>query len=196
MDPHLLVKTAWKRGLDGIAITDHNTIKGALKAKEENTIKDFEVIIGSEIKAADGGEILAYYLSEEIKPGPFADIIDKLRQQDAVIAFAHPFDIVRKHFKASQVRRADIDALEVLNGRISLPFFNWRAKRFAAKKRVAGIAGSDAHFLFEVGRCYTQFEGELRDAITKRKTRAFGSSLYAYAGYASSVMQKVSSFIR
>jgi len=43
-----IVKTAIKNGLDGVAITDHDTIKGGLKAKEYEQ-KDFQVIVGSEI---------------------------------------------------------------------------------------------------------------------------------------------------
>ena len=59
-----IIKKAKKTSLDGIAITDHNIIKGALEAKKLNKNKDFEVIVSSEIKT-DNGEILAYYINEE-----------------------------------------------------------------------------------------------------------------------------------
>src|SRR3990167_1868027 len=47
--PEILLKTAKERGLNGIAVTDHNTIEGALRIKNLNKDKNFEVIIGEEI---------------------------------------------------------------------------------------------------------------------------------------------------
>ena len=49
IDPEILVKIAIKKGLSGIAVTDHNSIKGGLKAKEFAN-ENFEVVVGSENK--------------------------------------------------------------------------------------------------------------------------------------------------
>ena len=46
LKPQTILKLAKKRRLDGIAITDHHEIKGALEIKKLNNGKDFEVIIG------------------------------------------------------------------------------------------------------------------------------------------------------
>ena len=70
LKPEILLKIAKKRGLNGIAITDHNVVEGALKVKKLNKDKDFEVIVGEEI-STDAGEVLAYYLNKEIKKGKF-----------------------------------------------------------------------------------------------------------------------------
>ena len=55
-EPKMMVKTASKLGLSGIAVTDHNTIKGGLEAKKYET-KEFQVFVGSEIKT-DHGEVI------------------------------------------------------------------------------------------------------------------------------------------
>ena len=45
MEPAELLKVTKKRGLNGIAVCDHNTIEGALLAKKLNKDKNFEVIV-------------------------------------------------------------------------------------------------------------------------------------------------------
>lgn len=65
VEPEVIVKTAQKRGLSGVAVTDHNTIKGGLKAKKYET-EDLRVIVGSEIET-NRGEVIGLFLSEEIK---------------------------------------------------------------------------------------------------------------------------------
>ena len=72
LDPEKIVKIAAKRGLNGVAITDHNTIIGGLKAKNYET-EDFKVIVGSEI-STERGEIIGLFLKEEIKPGNVQEV--------------------------------------------------------------------------------------------------------------------------
>ncbi len=172
--PEKLLETAKKRGLDGIAITDHNTIKGALKVKKLNKDRNFEVIVGEEIKT-EAGEILAYYLKKEIEPGRFKDVILEIKKQKAICAIAHPFAHFRKKLKMDLAQiKANLDAVEVFNARALLKRENRKARKLAEKLNLAMIAGSDAHFCHEIGRAYTLFNGTLRNAIKKKKTTAKG----------------------
>ena len=50
VEPEKIVKTAEKRGLAGIAITDHDTIKGGLMAKKFKT-ENVEVIVDVKLPA-------------------------------------------------------------------------------------------------------------------------------------------------
>jgi len=59
IEPYEIVKMAKKRGLDGIAITDHNMIKGGLETKKYET-DDLKVIIGSEV-LTEKGEITVFF---------------------------------------------------------------------------------------------------------------------------------------
>jgi hypothetical protein len=178
LEPSLLLKLAVKKGLDGIAVTDHNSIKGALTARKLNKNKDFEVIIGSEIKT-DKGEVLALYIDEEIRPGDFEDVIDSIKKQGGLAAIAHPFTIglLRKRAKLDFDKiKNKIDAIETFNSRMIFDFLNKKAQTVAEKFNIAQTAGSDSHFRWEIARAFTIFDGDLRKALKNRKTEVQGSN--------------------
>jgi predicted metal-dependent phosphoesterase TrpH len=190
MEYAALLKRAKLIGLDGIAITDHNTIKGALEVRKLNKDSDFEVIIGEEIKTTDGGEVLGYYLKEEIRPALFVDVVNEIKKQGGIVSISHPKDIFRAHFRDILLKKAKLDAIEVWNGRYLIPSFKNAAQNVAENFGIAKLAGSDAHFLFELGKCYTEFEGDLRSAIKKRTTIPHGSSFHAGAGYICTILRR------
>ena len=105
------MKIAIRKGLNGVAITDHNSIKGGLMAKSfEND--NFRVIVGSEI-TTDRGEVIGLFLSEEIAPGNFGDVIAEIRDQGGLVILPHPFDRLRStafHPQSEDIRM--IDAVE------------------------------------------------------------------------------------
>jgi predicted metal-dependent phosphoesterase TrpH len=149
--PEKLLATCRRRGIDRVVITDHNTIQGALHAKE---LDPERVIVGEEINTTEG-ELLAVYVSEEIPPGlaPL-EAITRLREQDALISVSHPFDKIRKgHWELEALLNIlpHIDAIETFNARCLWPGFNRRAARFAREHQIPGTHGSDAHAAFEIG---------------------------------------------
>src|SRR5690606_31520374 len=88
-----IIRAVQQRGLDAIAVTDHNTIRGACELAER---APFPVIIGEEIRT-DVGEVIGYFLSEEIPRGLSLDeTIARIRAQGGVIAVPHPLDRVRR----------------------------------------------------------------------------------------------------
>lgn len=172
MDPHLLIQEAIEKELDGFAITDHNTIEGAIEATDivkEEQLK-LEVIIGEEI-TTDRGEILAYFIDEVIEPGSFEDVIAAIRRSGGLSAIPHPFDKVRKGFSGTEEILGEVDAIEVINSRC---LFNKRALDLSSERNKPTIGGSDAHFRREVGRAWTEFPAEPRRSILEGKTRAVG----------------------
>jgi hypothetical protein len=177
--PKLIIKKAKKQGLNGIAITDHNTIKGSLEAKRINKDKNFEIIPAAEIKT-NKAEILVYYLQEEIKERDFFDVVDKIKEQDAIAVIAHPYTILRSRLKL-QIKevRNKIDGLECFNGRTLFNFENTVAEKYAEKFNLAKTGGSDSHNLFEIGSAYTMFDNSLKQAIKKRTTIVKGKINYS-----------------
>ena len=173
-----ILKKAKEKGLNGVAITDHNTIKGAAKAKKLNKDKSFEVIVGEEIMT-DIGEVLAYYLKKEIKPGKFEDVIRQIKKQDAVCAIAHPYTFGLRKGIGNVFGVKEANAVETFNSRCLTSFENRRARKLAKRMRSAETGGSDAHFPWEIGKGYTLFEGNLRDAIKSKKTKSGGKSFFA-----------------
>lgn len=152
--PTDLIKTARRKGLDRLVITDHNSIAGALEAQQ---LDPELIVIGEEIMTTKG-EILAAFVKEEIPAGLSPqETIDRLKEQGAFISVSHPFDRLRKGgwFVKDLMEIIDqVDAIEIFNSRCMIPVFNWQAKWFAEKHNLAGTVGSDAHANFEVGKSY------------------------------------------
>lgn len=151
--PKRIIETCIKKGIDRIAITDHDTIQGALATYQ---IDPYRVIIGEEI-TTNKGELLAFFVKDQIPAGlsPF-QTIKRLQAQDAFISVAHPFDKMRKHWEENVLHDMvnDIDAIEVFNARCMTPNANQLAYEFAKKHDLPGTVGSDAHIPFEIGRAY------------------------------------------
>ncbi len=153
---HYVLDVCQRRDIDRIAITDHNTIAGALIAKE---LDPERVIVGEEIKTTQG-EILALFVKQEIPAGlqPL-EVIARLRDQDAFISVSHPFDIARSgHWELENLLKIAplIDAVEIFNSRCGRTIYNNRAQEFAHQHHLLGTAGSDAHSLVEIGRATFQ----------------------------------------
>jgi len=174
LDPEKIVKIAIRRGLNGIAITDHDTIKDGLKAKKyEND--DFKVIVGSEI-ATERGEIIGLFLEEEIEPGDVQAVILEIKNQNGIIVVPHPFDELRHSaFHPTEEDAKLIDCIEVFNSRCVFQKYNDKALEFALKHNLAITAGSDAHFANEIGNAGIITETEdVREALIKNEVQIFG----------------------
>jgi predicted metal-dependent phosphoesterase TrpH len=184
LKPEILLKTAKKRGMNGIAVTDHNTIKGALKVKKLNKDKEFEVIVGDEVRT-NYGDVLAYYLHKEIKSREFFSVVEEVKAQNGLIAIPHPFRTslspIHKFKYLFEEIKDKIDAIECFNARM-LPGDNGKAQKIAKRLGIPGIGGSDTHFRFEVGGAYTIFDGDLRKAIKQNKTSYKGTIIYGPFG--------------
>lgn len=150
--PLKLIETAKRKGINKVAVTDHDEMIGAYYAKE---IDPETVITGSEIQTTCG-EILAFFMNESIPSGlPPKEVITRLREQNAFISVSHPFDSTRKGAweKDDLLKIVHlIDAVETFNARCILPRFNWLAEKFASEYELLGTHGSDAHAAFEIGR--------------------------------------------
>jgi len=153
-----VVKEVEEKRLDGVAITDHNTIQGALKLKQ---MASFEVIVGEEIKTKEG-EIVGYFLREKIPPDLAPEeTIKRIRSQNGLVCIPHPFDRLRRSrlsFQAIERIKSEVDIIEVFNARNVFSKDNEKAIDFANKNGFAKIAGSDAHTKYEIGNGYIEIE--------------------------------------
>jgi predicted metal-dependent phosphoesterase TrpH len=167
LDPEKIVRIAIKRGLNGIAITDHNTIKGGIEAKKYEN-EDFKVIVGSEI-STENGEIIGLFLSEEIRSNDVQGVISKIKDQNGIILIPHPFDELRHSaFHPTEEDTKFIDVIEGFNSRCVFQKYNENAIKFAKKHNLPITAGSDAHFSNEIGNAGIITETEdVREAILK-----------------------------
>jgi len=145
-----------RRGLGALAITDHNSIEGALVLRG---MAPFPIVVGEEIDTSEG-EITGLFLEEPIPRGLTpAETVARIKEQGGLVYVPHPFDLQRRHRLRESALRSildDVDIFEVLNARVLWPAHNARARRFAQTHGLLMGAGSDAHTPLEIGRAYVE----------------------------------------
>jgi predicted metal-dependent phosphoesterase TrpH len=175
------IKTAIENGLSGIAIVDHNEIAGALRGLDiAKNIKNFVLIPGMEI-STENGHIIALNIKEKIQPrfSP-KKTVDKIKELGGFVICPHPFRPF-SGLGSSIVRVTDFDAIETYNARSSI-ISNRRAFRLANKLKLGKSAGSDAHFMEEIGSAYIEIQGNnysidsILDKIKNSETTPNGNS--------------------
>ena len=187
LEPRKIIKVAKKKGLDGVAITDHNTIKGGLEAKKISRGQDFLVIVGSEI-STEVGDITGLFLSEEIKSRNSMEVIEEIKEQGGLVVLPHP---CRGH-KPSEKIVKKVDAIEGFNARTSKEN-NIEAVKLAEKYNKPIVAGSDAHFASEIGFAKTDFResisSDIRSSFLSNKIEITGNQSSWYLIYISQMIK-------
>ena len=162
-DPLAVVRAARDRGLTHLAITDHDRIDAAVRARDAG-LPGITVIVGEEVKTA-GGDLICLFLSQAIPPGLSpAETIARAREQGGLVGIPHPFDRHRgsmgKAESEIQALVGLVDWLEAFNARVVFREGNERAAALARSAGLPGVAVSDAHSTLEVGVAATRVEGD------------------------------------
>ena len=156
VDPADLVSRCHKVGLDCIAVTDHNSIRGAQAVQ---AIAPFMVILAEEIKTT-AGEITGLFLTEEIPAGLTPqETVRQIKEQGGLVSLPHPFDrLGRSPLEEGYIHEllTYIDVVEAFNARTTLARDNVKAHRLAVDRGLLVTSVSDAHTLGELGRSYTE----------------------------------------
>jgi hypothetical protein len=186
--PGVVVTAAVEAGLDGIAITDHDTVEN-VAAVRRVAPSSLDVISGVEVTTTQG-HLLALDVDT---PPPQTDpvaVIEWVHERGGVTVLSHPFDTLRQYYREDLCEIATlVDAVEGINSRCVVPQFNRRAQSFAAAHSLPTTGGSDAHFPSEVGRAYTECEGDLLAALRSGDVRACGRGGYLSGHVATKVHQ-------
>lgn len=162
MPLEVIIDRCVRRGIDCIAVTDHDNIAGALKVEK---LAPFRVIVGEEVKTRQG-EIIGLFLKEEVPPGLSArETVARIHQQGGLTCVPHPFDRVRKGRLREDVLAAiyeQIDIMEAFNSRTTLLRDSEKAEAFGRARNMPLGAGSDSHTPMEIGGAYVlmpEFDG-------------------------------------
>jgi predicted metal-dependent phosphoesterase TrpH len=165
--PQSVVRAAASRGLTHLAITDHDRIDGALRARDAAPV-GLTVIVGEEVQTLDG-DLIAVFIEKVLPAGLSAvDTIAAIREQGGLVGVPHPFDRSRGYGRRSGADLADIadmvDWVEAYNARV-VPFRddpNHQAAMFALEHHLPALAASDSHTVMEVGVAYSAVQGDPR----------------------------------
>jgi len=160
-----LIHSAKKAGLDGLALTDHNTCDGCRYLRDKGLLREdgepvdqFLVIPGVEVSTAEGHLLcLGAWLPNGLKGIPAKEAIAMVRAQNGIAIPAHPYDKMRAGIREEYLDELEMDGLEVFNAATALQHHNDSAKAYAMRRGLPMTAGSDAHHHRAVGRSYTNF---------------------------------------
>jgi predicted metal-dependent phosphoesterase TrpH len=166
MRPDRLVKRCVKVGLGCVAVTDHNTIEGALAVR---AIAPFTVIIAEEV-GSTAGEITGLFLTETIPAGlsPL-ETVRRIKDQGGLVSIPHPFDRFRRHVISPEALAQILphaDIVEAFNSRNNMGADDVTAQELAAEHGLLVSGVSDAHTTLELGRTYVEmpeFDGTAED---------------------------------
>ena len=152
-----LADRARQSGLDVVCITDHNVTSAAVRATERDL--GLRVVVGEEIRTPDG-DVIGLFLTERIPYVlPLAEVIGRIRDQQALVYVPHPFDLARSSLgRVLPELCADgaVDIIEVFNAKIADDALNGQAAELATAFGLPGGAGSDAHDAPGVGAAYLE----------------------------------------
>lgn len=144
-EPKNILSAAKRKGLNGIAVTDHNTIKGGIEVRKINHDPHFLVILGAEI-ATEIGDVIGLFLKKEIESRNSIEVVEEIHLQGGMAVLPHP---LKGHALNEEILRK-IDVIECFNSRTSKEN-NKKAIELADRCKKPVIAGSDAHFCSEIG---------------------------------------------
>ena len=150
----LILEHAADIGLDGVVITDHDEISESLRAAELAPEYDLIGIPGVEVSTSHG-HLLAIGVEERPEPGkPFMQTVEEVRELGGIAIVPHPFQRSRHGVRKRRIE--DADAIETYNSMVFTGYRNRRARTFARRRGYPEIGASDAHYLPNVGKAYTE----------------------------------------
>ncbi|MFX0198688.1 MAG: CehA/McbA family metallohydrolase [Candidatus Hodarchaeota archaeon] len=165
-----------KKGLDGVAITDHDTLDGAQKLQGNDLI----VIPGIEVTTLHG-HVLALNVSHSIPSKlDINETIKRIHEAGGIAVAAHPTAFCKT---ISYLSKASYDGIEVINSAaILFPLLTYVNKKLATRLDLPQTAGSDSHLAPEIGSAYTIVKAEphidgIIQAITEGKTIPIGNPI-------------------
>lgn len=178
----------WARanGLDGLAVTDHNSVAGLTEAKR--AADGLLVVPGVEVTTSRGHlVVLGVERAGRPRETPEATI-EWAREEGGLVVVPHPFHPLRHPLGRFDGLR--VDAVEVFNSRFLTGWANRRALREAERLGLPEVASSDAHRAPYVGRGVTEIEADgatvdaVLEAIRKGRTswRGRRTPVVAYLG--------------
>jgi predicted metal-dependent phosphoesterase TrpH len=162
LNPRTFIDRCLRKGIDCIAVTDHNEVEGAfvirdLAAQHGN----LKVISGEEVKTSEG-EIIGLFLKELVPRNLTPEeTIDAIHAQGGIAVIPHPFDKFRRSVitKAALQRvRTRVDAIEGFNCRNILAGHDEMARELAAAADKPITLGTDSHSPWEIGGAWLEIE--------------------------------------
>ena len=163
--PEQLIEAARAKGLDGFAITDHNTCdavkymidKGYMRP-DGLPVDNFLIVPGVEVTTAEGHLLCIGAVLPNLKGRPAFEVCNLIHEAGGVAIPPHPYDVFRAGIRENVLKTLQIDGIEVFNAATTLKRYNRMAYDYALDHGLAMTASSDAHHYAAIGTAYTVLE--------------------------------------
>ena len=183
-NPVSLARAAAARGVTHLAITDHDRVDGAKRARDAQ-VPGLTLIVGSEVRT-QAGDMIALYMEQPIQVGlPPGEAIAAIRAQGGLVGIPHPFDAWRGSLLLDDrylELLSQVDFIEGWNARLVAPGGNQRAADLAAARGIPSVASSDAHSIIEIGNAASILTGDPSTAVSLRAALALPHELITGRG--------------
>jgi predicted metal-dependent phosphoesterase TrpH len=180
-EPEALVAEAREKGLQGFAITDHNTsacvdyfLEHGFMNREGLPVDGLLIIPGQEITTAEGHLLaIGVSLPDDLKGIPALEAVRIIHEAGGLAIPPHPYDRFRAGIREPVLDTLELDALEAFNAATTLKRYNRHAFAYAQTRGLPMTAASDAHDSEALGTAYSILEAEtfsvagVLDAIRK-----------------------------
>src|SRR5256712_3758200 len=160
--PEQLIAAAREKGLNGVAITDHNTcdamtylLDQGLMREEGLPVDDFLIIPGVEVTTAEGHLLCIGATLPNLKGKPAREVCELIHDRGGLAIPPHPYDLFRAGIRFNTLETLPVDAIEVFNAATTLRRYNRYAFKYAQIRGLPMTAASDAHHAAAVGTAYT-----------------------------------------
>lgn len=175
IEPENLIQEARRAGLDGFCLTEHHRRRNSGEMEGLISPGGMRIFQGNEVFTSHG-EILIFGYAKEVKKGAgLKDLRKEVEAEGGFMIVAHPFKeylfLNREgvySYLAQACRREIfhfVDGIEIHNSRVS-ELENEMARLVSQRLSLLGVAGSDAHYPHEIGRCVTVLE---KDVSTEKE---------------------------
>jgi predicted metal-dependent phosphoesterase TrpH len=151
-----LIERSLACGLNRIALTDHNTVDGALELAR---MAPELTIVGEEAKTREG-EVIGLFIIGRVAPYLVPEeTMDLIHEMGGLTYLPHPLDRHRAHFRPERVVElaGRIDIIETYNPWCDAAA-NAAAAGLAADLGKVAATGSDAHGIQELGRSWMEVD--------------------------------------
>lgn len=195
--PEDLIAAAQKRGLSGIAITDHDSCEAHEYLKGRTLPEGFLVIPGVEVSTAEGHMLCIGATLPYLKGRPAVEVFQAITQAGGVAIPAHPYDQWRAGIREEVLDVLPLEAIEVFNAAVTSKRSNEKALAYAQRRGLSMTAASDAHHSSAVGVSSTEFElSELTIPAVLAAIRKGGRPDGNYLSFAEGVKKHLGNWFR
>lgn len=175
-----ILKQAANVGLDVIAVTDHDEIRGSLDAQQLASQYGVEVIPGAEVSTKDGHLVALFIKSLPPAGMSLTDTLLNIGDQGGFAIIPHPFNnlpnslTLEAVFTAMEnpIAKASLKGIETHN--FGTQNFDKMARKLSVFLPFAKVSSSDAHIYWAIGAGRTDFPGrtaqDVRQALENNKT--------------------------